>query len=132
MKLSQRQYKLFMNNRLDVKEKQNKYRNKKVVYDGMTFDSKKEGLHYLELKTLENLGVISELKCQVPFLLIDTQKINGKTYPKATYIADFTYIQDGKLIVEDVKSEITRKNPVYRLKIKMLVYKYKEVIFKEV
>jgi len=131
MKLTEKQYNEFINNRLDIKEKQNKYHNKKVFYDGHWFDSIKERNRYITLKKHERLSIISELKYQVPFLLIDTQKINGKTYPKATYVADFTYKKDGKLYVEDVKSEITRKNPVYRLKIKILLEKYKDIIFTE-
>ncbi|OQA06328.1 MAG: hypothetical protein BWY67_01977 [Bacteroidetes bacterium ADurb.Bin397] len=38
----------------------------------------------------------------------------------ATYIADFTYMEKGQYVVEDVKSDFTRKNPVYRLKKKLI------------
>lgn len=34
-------------------EKCNKYRNNKVTYDGIIFDSKKEAKRYAELKMLE-------------------------------------------------------------------------------
>ena len=37
-----------------------------------------------------------------------------------TYIADFTYEELGGVVVEDVKSEFTRKDPVYRLKNKLM------------
>lgn len=130
MKLSEKQYKMFLKNRLDTK--QNKYHNIKIEYDNIKFDSKKELNHYIALKQLEKLGLISDLQLQVPFLLIDTIRHNGKTYSKTKYIADFTYKKDGKLIVEDVKSEITRKDKTYRLKIKILLDKYKDIEFREI
>lgn len=132
MKLSNKQYQMFLKNRLDIKIKENKYKNKKAFYDGHWFDSIKEKNHYIALKQLEKADIIEDLQMQVPFLLIDTIKHNGKTYPKTKYIADFTYKRDGKLIVEDVKSEITRKDPTYRLKIKLLLSKYTEIKFEEV
>ena len=130
IKLNEKQFKMFISNRLDAKE--NKYHNKKIEYNGIKFDSIKEKNHYIALKQLEKAGIISDLQLQVSFLLIDTIRHNGKTYPKTKYIADFTYKRDGKLIVEDVKSEITRKDKVYRLKIKLLLSKYPEIEFKEV
>ncbi len=36
------------------------------------------------------------------------------------YVADFTYVENGQQVIEDVKSPITRLNPVFRLKKKML------------
>lgn len=44
----------------------NKYRNNKVEYDGIIFDSKKEAKRYAELKLLERTGRIKELRRQVP------------------------------------------------------------------
>ena len=130
MKLSEKQFKMFISNRLDAKV--NKYHNKKVKYDGYIFDSIKEKNHYIALKQLEKAGIISDLQLQVPFLLIDTIRHNDKTYSKTKYIADFTYKRDGKVYVEDVKSEITRKDKTYRLKIKIFLDKYKDIIFKEI
>lgn len=137
MKLTEKQYKLFLKTRLDTKINylsgvENKYHNKKVIYNGIKFDSIREKNHYIALKQLEKAGIISDLQLQVPFLLIDTIRHNDKTYPKTKYIADFTYKRDGKLYVEDVKSEITRKDKTYRLKIKILLDKYKDIIFKEI
>ena len=130
MKLTNKQYQMFLSNRLDAKI--NKYRNKKCIYNGIKFDSIREKNHYIALKQLEKAGIISELKLQVPFLLIDTIRHNGKTYPKTKYIADFTYIKDNKLYVEDVKSEITRKDTTYRLKIKLLLDRYPNIEFREI
>ena len=116
----------------------NKYGNKKVVIDGEVFDSKREAKRYQELKLLERCGAISDLKRQVSYELIPTQKeestrvytkgrkkgqpIEGKVIEKAvTYIADFTYIDSatGKLVVEDSKGMRTRD---YILKRKMMLY----------
>lgn len=41
--------------------KVNKHRAKKVVIDNITFDSKKESLHYMALKACEHQGVIRDV-----------------------------------------------------------------------
>ena len=102
-----------------------KYHNKKVIIDGIKFDSEKEGNYYLKLKMLEKAGKIRDLKLQVPFVLIETFKVDDRTYRKTKYIADFTYYDDkDKLHVVDVKSEATRKDKTYQLKKKLLAWKY--------
>jgi len=95
-------------------ETKSKYRNKKVVFDGIEFDSKKEGNRYLELKGRQLAGEISDLRFQRPYEL----GVNGEHI--CTYIADFQYKENGELIVEDVKSKFTRKLPVYRIKNKLM------------
>lgn len=111
-----------------------KYHNKKVTYNGIKFDSKKERDRYIELNQLHSLGIIESLELQPKFLLLDTIHYKGKTYPKTYYKADFKYFDNerGKYIVEDVKSPITAKDKVYRLKIKMLFAKYPDIEFVEV
>lgn len=102
-----------------------KYHNKKVIIDGIKFDSQKEGNYYLKLKMLEKAGKIRDLRLQVPFVLIETFKIDDRTYRKTKYLADFTYYDDkDKLHVIDVKSEATRKDKTYQLKKKLLAWKY--------
>ena len=102
-----------------------KYHNKKIIIDGIKFDSKKEGNYYLKLKMLEKAGKIKDLKLQVPFVLLETFKVDDRTYRKTKYIADFTYYDDkDKLHVIDVKSEATRKDKTYQLKKKLLAWKY--------
>lgn len=112
----------------------NKYHNKKVIYNGIKFDSKKERDRYITLKHLEKAGIIKELELQPKFLLLDTIHYKNKTYPKTYYIADFKYFDNekSKYIVEDVKSPITAKDKVYRLKIKMLLTKYPNIEFREI
>ena len=111
----------------------NKYRNTKIMIDGIEFDSKKEGLRYKELKLLQRAGLITNLKMQTSFELQPSFKRNGKTIRAITYKADFDYMtKDGRHIVEDVKSPATEKDKVYRLKRKMLQYKYDNIEFKEI
>lgn len=101
-----------------------KYHNKKVNYDGHTFDSIKEMNYYLKLKLLESAGKIKNLELQKEFELQPSYRLNNKTNRKIVYRADFTYktTEDDKLHVIDVKGYRT---DVYRLKKKMFEYKYK-------
>lgn len=110
-----------------------KYRSTKVTVDGIKFDSKKEARRYLELKQLEKEGIIKDLVLQPRFLLQPSFKFLGKTIRKIEYIADFSYFDNEKgiTIIEDVKSEFTRKDKVYNLKKKLLLYKYKDIEFRE-
>lgn len=90
-----------------------KYGNHKVTFDGIKFDSKKEMNRYIELKLLQRAGKISDLQLQVPFVLLKAG--NGERGVK--YIADFVYLDaDGNKVVEDVKSEATKKKEAYILK----------------
>lgn len=101
-----------------------KYHNKKVEYDGYTFDSIRERNYYIKLKLLEKAGKIKELELQKEFELQPSFKLNNKTSRKITYRADFTYktTEDDKLHVIDVKGFRT---DVYRLKKKLFEYKYR-------
>lgn len=91
-----------------------KYKNRKVTIDDIRFDSKKEGDRYLELKLLLRAGQISHLKLQPEFKMVHHGILICK------YRADFEYRENGKIVVEDVKSEYTRTLPVYRIKKKMM------------
>ena len=123
MRLTETQYKQLLGKSLD--HKINKYRNKKVIVDGIEFDSKKEAMRYQELKLLEKAKKITELPLQVPFILLDNYVLNGKKHQGIKYIADFVYIdiETGKYVVEDVKSSAT-KTQVYRLKKKLFESRY--------
>ena len=97
----------------------NKYHNKKCIYKDMTFDSKKERDYYVILEMMLKNGQITDLKTQVKFELQPSFKFNGKTIRSINYIADFTYIKDGKLTIVDTKGYRTE---VYKLKKKMMQY----------
>ena len=91
-----------------------KFRNRRVEVDGLKFDSVKESKRWAELQFMERAGEIKNLQRQVRIPIV----INGVKV--CTYIADFTYEELGGVVVEDVKSEFTRKDPVYRLKNKLM------------
>ena len=102
-----------------------KYKNQKVVIDNIQFDSKKEANYYTKLKILRDAGKISDLELQKKFILQSSFKLNGKTYKAITYKADFVYKdKNGQTHIVDVKSEATKKDKVYRIKKKMLAYKF--------
>ena len=97
-----------------------KYRAKKVTVNGITFDSKREANRYQELLLLERAGQITDLKRQVKFELIPSQKVDGKVVERAcTYVADFAYKLQGQCIVEDTKGFKTKD---YIIKRKLMLY----------
>lgn len=109
----------------------NKYHAKKSEADGITFDSRKEMLRYLELKALLERGEISDLRRQVPFELLPPiyreEIVHLKTKDKTVsrciqravkYTADFVYLRDGREIIEDSKGMRTKE---YVLKKKMML-----------
>lgn len=122
MKLTEAQYQEYFG------KKTSKYHNTITEYDGIKFDSIKEKNRYVGLKQLEDLGIIKDLKLQVKFELQPSYKYQDKTIRAINYYADFTYIQDGKLIVEDTKGFKTKE---YLIKKKILLYKY-DIDFREV
>ena len=108
-----------------------KYGNKKVLVDGISFDSKREAHRYTELKMMVRSGEISDLELQKEYELIPSQyeKTSGqKGKPKCLersvkYIADFVYKDNrtGECVVEDTKGVRT---PEYIIKRKLLLYIY--------
>lgn len=94
--------------------KRPKFGNRKVVVNGLSFDSVKESRRWSELCLLQRSGHIADLSRQVRMPL----RVNGQLV--CTFIPDFTYVEAGQQVIEDVKSPITAKNPVYRIKIKLL------------
>lgn len=108
--------------------KKNKYGNRKTNVGGIVFDSAKEAARFRELKMLERSGLISDLKIQQRFEIVP--KAGGNKRARF-YIADFTYLEGGKKIIEDVKSPITRSNAVYTLKKALVLWQYPEYEFRE-
>ena len=106
----------------------NKYHNKKVTYNGIKFDSKKEMQRYKDLELLESTDYICNLELQKKFLLQEGYtNAEGKKRRPIYYIADFYYYDyiDNKWVVEDVKGVRTE---VYKLKKKLFEYKYNLII----
>ncbi len=102
----------------------NKYHNKKCIYKDMMFDSKKERDYYVLLEMMLKNNQITDLKTQVKFELQPSFKFKGKTIRSINYIADFTYVKNGKLVIVDTKGYRTE---VYKLKKKMMQYKGLEI-----
>lgn len=111
-----------------------KYRSRKVIYDGISFDSKKEAHRYCELKLLQRAGKISNLELQKSFELIPAQrepstitktgkeKLGRVIEQSVKYVADFVYIDDmGRTVVEDTKGFRTKD---YIIKRKLMLYVY--------
>ena len=113
--------------------KRNKFNAQKIEKDGMKFDSVKEYKRYIELTAQMQRGEISELQCQIKFELAPKVKIAGekRAKPALRYFADFTYLSNGVLIVEDVKSVVTRKLASFRNK-KHLMKSVHDIDIKEV
>jgi len=106
----------------------NKYHNIKTEIDGIKFDSKREANRFQELLLLQKAGQISDLRRQEKFCICPKYGANKRA---RYYIADFTYIECGKKIIEDVKSSITKQNPVYSLKKALMNWQYPEYTFRE-
>lgn len=98
------------------KPKANKYQAQKCEFNGEKFDSRKELCRWLELRLLERSGEISDLRRQVKFELIPSQRepdtigkrgglIKGKVIEHGVnYVADYVYKdKQGNTVVEDVK-----------------------------
>ncbi len=114
-----------------------KYYAKKVRYNGIEFDSKKEMQRYAELRLLEKAGKIADLQLQKVFELIPAQyetsaefytkgknkgeRKKGKCIEKAvTYKADFVYTdENGYTVVEDTKGFKTKD---YIIKRKLMLF----------
>jgi len=72
------------------------------------------------LSLLERAGTIQNLKRQVKFELIPSQRVDGKVIERpCTYIADFVYTENGKMVVEDTKGFRTTD---YIIKRKLLLW----------
>lgn len=100
----------------------NKFHNRKTQFHGKQFDSKREAKRFAELTLLERAGKITNLRTQVKYLLIPSQYIDGKCVLRScSYVADFTYWQNGKFVVEDAKGVQT---DLYRIKKKLMFLNY--------
>lgn len=115
--------------------KRPKYGNSKTTFGGVEYDSKRERDRHIYLMGQERQGRISDLKRQVTFHLLPAQyetvekQLKTKTKQVSQcveravdYTADFTYIKDGKLVVEDVKASKSILAKEFVIKRKMMLY----------
>lgn len=68
------------------------------------YDSRREYLRACQLVRLEKANQISDLRRQVRFELEPQGEYNGVKIRAEYYFADFTYVENGELVVEDVKA----------------------------
>ena len=112
--------------------RRNKYHAHKVKVGDEVFHSKKELHRWEELCLLEKAGMIKNLRREVKYVLIPAQREtiwkNGKPRQgkcierECSYIADFTYEENGQTVVEDVKGGNATKTEVYKVKRKLMLY----------
>ena len=120
MRLSEREYEEILQRRGQkaVKpHKKSKYKNRRVIVDGISFDSQKEADYYCSLKLLHRAGEIKGFCRQPRFVLCGCE-----------YVADFiVFHNDGSSEIIDVKG---MKTDVYKLKIKQFkeIYPKLEVV----
>ncbi|WP_036075509.1 DUF1064 domain-containing protein [Lysinibacillus boronitolerans] len=99
-----------------------KYGNKKVVHDGITFDSAMEAKYYDHLKLLQAQGIVTSFELQPRFVLLPKFEKNGKKYREIGYTADFTvHYADGHSEVVDIKGMVTQQ---FELRKKLFDYRF--------
>lgn len=88
------------------------------------YASKKEHRRAAELHRMQELGLISDLREQVRYVLIPAQRDDeGRLIEhQCVYVADFVYLDaDGRRVVEDTKGVRT---PEYVIKRKLMLEVY--------
>lgn len=114
-----------------------KYGNRKTIIDDIEFDSKHEAERYLELRFMQDKGIIHDLELQKKYLILPAQReVTTEVYTKGphkgepklgkviekeiAYYADFDYYTaDGEHVVEDAKGVRT---PEYIIKRKLMLW----------
>ena len=97
-------------------------RNKSGAKKSGGYHSRKEHRRANELRLMQRAGLITNLREQVSYELIPTQRgADGKVLERACdYIADFVYTdKDGKTVVEDTKGVKTKE---YIIKRKLMLH----------
>jgi hypothetical protein len=92
--------------------------------DGTVFDSMAEMNRYAELKMLERAGKIKCLMLQKRFTILERTPRTREH----VYTADFMYLEDEQVIVEDVKGAVTTD---YALRRDMFLTRYPRITFRE-
>lgn len=115
-----------------------KYGSRKQTVSGIIFDSRREARRFQDLRLLEQAGEISDLRLQVKYVLIPTQRApsfevykrgpnKGRRKPgkvlekECAYIADFVYAKGDETVVEDAKGVRTKE---YIIKRKLMLERY--------
>lgn len=98
------------------------------------FDSRREYFRFLQLSAMQKAGEISDLSRQTSLEITPAFQYREEKIRPIKYRADFTYIQNGEYVVEDVKglSAKTGKHLStndFKLKWKLLKQRYPEYRF---
>jgi hypothetical protein len=109
-----------------------KFNNRKVKVDGLTFDSQAEYRRYCELKLMEQSGVIAGLSVHPKYMLQDAFRHRGEIIRAITYKPDFEYFEGGHCVVEDVKGGRATQTEAFRIRVKLLLKRYPDVEFRTV
>lgn len=117
-------------------KRKNKYNAKKVIIDGIGFDSEKEGKRYVVLKKAQEEGVISDLELQPQYIILPaikgTRVKHFKRKPDEVeeytiqqpirYTADFRYVKNKEVVVEDIKGSKYTVSRDLPLRLKLMRY----------
>lgn len=100
---------------------QNKYHAKKCrCSHGCKHDSRMEARRCETLHQLEQAGKIACLAVHPKYVLLEPLQLPWRKEKSVTYTADFAYtLPTGDRVVEDVKSDATRREREYVLKRKL-------------
>ena len=100
----------------------NKYNSRRITIDNYTFDSIRESERYGELKLMEKAGEICNFEVHPEIELQPSFTYRGNGIRAIKYEADFSYVENGVQIFEDLKGFETQ---LFRAKWKMLLYKFR-------
>ena len=91
--------------------------------DGIAFDSQTEARRYTVLRNREAAGLVLDLVLQPSFELQEAFTDGGRRrYRAITSTADIGYTQDGRTVVEEVKSHAARDSS---LRMRMFLYRHR-------
>jgi len=87
-----------------------KYHNQPTHRGDIRFASKREAARYDVLMRLAGSGTITELRLQPSFTLTESYITpSGERIRALRYVADFSYVQNGQIVVEDPKGHETQE-----------------------
>ena len=101
-----------------------KYHNRRVTIDGVTLDSQAEGRRYQQLGVLANAGAIQDLIVHPRYELLPARTIDGRRERALYYEGDFSYVEGGRRVCEDVKGVETA---AFRLKRRLFLDRYPDI-----
>ena len=97
----------------------------RIKVGDIEFDSMAEHDRYLELLVLQRAGKIRDLECHPSYEILPSQETppGKRNFRPVVYTPDFRYKkEDGTEVVEEVKSEYTRKEKDYVIRRKLILY----------